>query len=470
MLLWQCRNQDNAGEQLDLIFFSSVTGFGTRLHWFVPCLDFFGFWCCRIGKFGWFVVELLFRTGKYDRLNSLEIVANGSGTTCQFVSKISFRLMSERTKHLEETIMALSIGIVGLPNVGKSTLFNALTKAQTAAAANYPFCTIEPNKAIVAVPDRRLDELSDIVNPQKVQNAVVEFTDIAGLVKGASRGEGLGNQFLSHIRETSAIVHVVRCFESETIIHVDGTVNPLRDIEVINTELVLADIQTMENTMTRLEKQARGDKKMQPLLNTAGRIIEHLNSGRPASSFEEKDSDAFLELTREIRLISSKPVIYAANVDEEGLAQDNEYVKAVRKFAAEQNSEAVKICAKIEEEMAGMIDEERKEFLTALGIAEGGLDQIIHHGYHALGLISYFTAGVKEVRAWTIERGWKAPKAASVIHDDFERGFIRAEVIGFDDFVAAQGEAGARSIGKLRTEGKEYVVNNGDVMHFLFNV
>ena len=366
--------------------------------------------------------------------------------------------------------MALSIGIVGLPNVGKSTLFNALTKAQNAAAANYPFCTIEPNKAIVAVPDRRLDQLSLIVEPQRVQSAIVEFTDIAGLVKGASKGEGLGNQFLSHIRETSAIVHVVRCFESETIIHVDGTVDPLRDIEVINTELVLADIQTLENKISRLDKQAKGDKKVQPLLDTAKKLLDHLNTGRPAISFNEGGSDAIMELTKEISLISLKPVIYAANVDEEGLAEDNDHVKAVHRFATEQNAESVKICAKIEEEMAGMSDEERNEFLSELGVAEGGLDQIINHGYHALGLISYFTAGVKEVRAWTIERGWKAPKAASVIHDDFERGFIRAEVVGFDDFISYQGEAGARTTGKLRTEGKEYVVCNGDVMHFLFNV
>jgi len=371
---------------------------------------------------------------------------------------------------LKEIIMALSIGIVGLPNVGKSTLFNALTKAQNAAAANYPFCTIEPNKAIVAVPDKRLDRLSDIVNPQRIQNAIVEFTDIAGLVRGASKGEGLGNQFLSHIRETSAIVHVVRCFESESIIHVDGSVGPLRDIEVINTELVLADIQTLENRISRLDKQARGDKKIQPLLDMARRALDHLNTGKPASSFNERDSDAFMELIREIRLISMKPVIYAANVDEEGLGEDNEHVKAVHKFAAEQNSHSVKICAKIEEEMSGMSDEERNEFLEALGVSEGGLDQIINHGYHALGLISYFTAGVKEVRAWTIERGWKAPKAAAVIHDDFERGFIRAEVIGYDSFIEHEGEAGARIAGKLRTEGKEYVVSNGDVMHFLFNV
>jgi GTP-binding protein YchF len=371
---------------------------------------------------------------------------------------------------LKEIIMALSIGIVGLPNVGKSTLFNALTKAQNAAAANYPFCTIEPNKAIVAVPDKRLDQLSIIVEPQRVQNAIVEFTDIAGLVRGASKGEGLGNQFLSHIRETSAIVHVVRCFESESIIHVDGTVDPLRDIEVINTELILADIQTLENRISRLDKQARGDKKVQQLLDVAKRTLDHLSTGKPAISFDERESDAFMELIRDVRLISMKPVIYAANVDEEGLAEDNEHVKAVHKFAAEQNAQSVKICAKIEEEMSGMSDEERNEFLEALGVSEGGLAQIIHHGYHALGLISYFTAGVKEVRAWTIERGWKAPKAASVIHDDFERGFIRAEVIAYDNFIEHEGETGARTAGKLRTEGKEYVVCNGDVMHFLFNV
>jgi GTP-binding protein YchF len=366
--------------------------------------------------------------------------------------------------------MALSIGIVGLPNVGKSTLFNALTKDQNAVAANYPFCTIEPNKAIVAVPDERLTRLSDIVNPQRVQHAVVEFTDIAGLVKGASKGEGLGNQFLSHIRETSAIVHVVRCFEDDSIVHVDGAVDPLRDIEVINTELVLADIQTLENRIARLDKQVKGDRKVQPLLDIARELLDHLNSGSPAILFDGRGSDAFTELTKETRLISLKPVIYAANVDEAGLAGDNEHVREVRAFAAKHQAEAVKICAKIEEEMAGLSDEERDEFLESLGQSESGLDQIISRGYHTLGLISYFTAGVKEVRAWTIERGWKAPKAAAVIHDDFERGFIRAEVMGFDDFIEGGGEAGARSAGRLRTEGREYVVSNGDVMHFLFNV
>jgi GTP-binding protein YchF len=337
-------------------------------------------------------------------------------------------------------------------------------------AANYPFCTIEPNKAIVAVPDRRLDQLSDIVNPQRIQNAIVEFTDIAGLVKGASKGEGLGNQFLSHIRETAAIVHVVRCFDDDAIVHVDGTVDPLRDIEVINTELVLADIQTLENRMARLDKQAKADRKLQPLLDMAKRLLDHLNTGGPAMLFAEKESEVFTELTKETRLISLKPVIYAANVDEAGLGEDNAHVRALRSFAAEHNAEAVKICAKIEEEMAGLSDDERSEFLESLDQSESGLDQIINHGYHALGLISYFTAGVKEVRAWTIERGWKAPKAAAVIHDDFERGFIRAEVMAFDDFIEGRGEAGARTAGKLRTEGKEYVVSNGDVMHFLFNV
>jgi len=366
--------------------------------------------------------------------------------------------------------MALSIGIVGLPNVGKSTLFNALTKDQNAVAANYPFCTIEPNKAIVEVPDKRLVQLSDIVNPQRIQNAIVEFTDIAGLVKGASKGEGLGNKFLSHIRETSAIVHVVRCFEDDTIVHVDCNVDPLSDIDVINTELVLADIQTLENRIARLDKQVKGDRKLQPLLDMAKKLLDHLNTGAPAILFSESGSEAFIELTKETRLISAKPVIYAANVDEAGIAEDNEYVKAVHKFAAEHNAESVKICAKIEEEMAGLSDEERNEFLSSLGQHESGLDQIIHHGYHALGLISYFTAGVKEIRAWTIERGWKAPKAAAVIHDDFERGFIRAEVMAFDDFIEGNGEAGARTAGKLRTEGREYVVSNGDVMHFLFNV
>lgn len=367
--------------------------------------------------------------------------------------------------------MSLSVGIVGLPNVGKSTLFNALTEAQNAEAANYPFCTIDPNKAIVTVPDSRMNKLSEIVNPQKVVNAVVEFTDIAGLVKGASKGEGLGNQFLSHIRETSAIVHVVRCFDDENVVHVDGTIDPVRDIEVINTELILADIQSVENRMHKLEKQARGDKKVQPVVDMAKKVIEHLNQNKPVLLFEEKDSDAFIELTSEMRFITNKPVIYAANVDEDGLAEDSEYFNKLKEYAEESGSEVVKVCAKVEEEMVGMAPEEKKEFLESLGSKEeSGLEQVIHKGYHALGLISYFTAGVKEVRAWTITRGWKAPKAASVIHNDFERGFIRAEVISYNDFIECGGEAGAKSAGKMRVEGKEYTVDDGDVMHFLFNI
>ncbi|MBN1500822.1 MAG: redox-regulated ATPase YchF [Spirochaetes bacterium] len=367
--------------------------------------------------------------------------------------------------------MALSIGIVGLPNVGKSTLFNALTEAHNAEAANYPFCTIDPNKAIVTVPDERIDKLTEIVKPQKVQNAVVEFTDIAGLVKGASKGEGLGNQFLSHIRETQAIVHVVRCFENENIVHVDGKIDPVNDIEVINTELILADIQSLENRVIRLEKMVKGDKKLQPLIDISSRIMEHLNSNKPVLSFEGREDDAFIQLTRETRFITNKPVIYAANVDEDSLQKDNDFVKSLVAYAESHGSEVVKVCAKVEEEMAGMSKDEKTEFLESLGShEESGLNQVIHKGYKALGLISYFTAGVKEVRAWTIQDGWKAPKAASVIHNDFERGFIRAEVIAYADFVQFNGEAGAKAAGKMRTEGKEYVVSDGDVMHFLFNV
>ncbi|MGL4369858.1 MAG: redox-regulated ATPase YchF [Spirochaetota bacterium] len=367
--------------------------------------------------------------------------------------------------------MALSVGIVGMPNVGKSTTFNALTKAQNAQAANYPFCTIDPNKAIVPVPDVRMKKLSDIVIPDKIQCATVEFVDIAGLVKGASKGEGLGNQFLSHIRDTSAIIHLVRCFDDPNVIHVDGSVDPIRDIDVINTELLLADIQSLEKKIERLDKQARMDKKLQGQLDIAKELLVHLNEGKPAAVFPKRDEEPYLALEREMRFISAKKVIFGANVDEAALSADNDYVAAVRKYADENGAEVVKICAKVEEEMAGMSDDEREEFLSSLGSHDGsGLEQIIHKGYKALGLISYFTAGKIEVRAWTIQKGWKAPKAASVIHNDFERGFIRAEVISYDDYIACKGESGARASGKLRTEGKEYEVKDGDVMHFLFNV
>lgn len=367
--------------------------------------------------------------------------------------------------------MALSIGIVGLPNVGKSTLFNSLSKAAKAEAANYPFCTIEPNKAIVPVPDKRLDQLSAIVNPEKIQQAVVEFTDIAGLVKGASQGEGLGNQFLSHIRETSAIVHVIRCFDDPNVVHVDGAVDPLRDIDVINTELLLADIQTLEKRLEKMVKMAKQDKKLQSLVDFSQSVLEHLNNGGPASSFEASDEDLAALFDNEIRLITAKEVIYAANVDEDGLSEDSSHVTALKEFASKSGHPVVKVCAKLEEEMREMDEEEKSEFLQSLGTdGSSGLDHIIQMSYDTLGLISYFTAGVKEVRAWTINKGWKAPKAASVIHNDFERGFIRAEVISFQDFIENKGEAGAKNAGKVRTEGKEYVVEDGDVMHFLFNV
>lgn len=366
--------------------------------------------------------------------------------------------------------MALSIGIVGLPNVGKSTTFNALTKEQNAEAANYPFCTIEPNKAIVPLPDARVDKLAELVSPERIQNATVEFVDIAGLVEGASKGEGLGNQFLGNIRETSAIVHVVRCFDDDNVIHVNAKPDPRHDVAIINTELIMADIEQIDRKVERLSRQVKGDKKLQPLLDVAERLKAYLNDGNPASGFDERDSDPYRELESELRLITAKKVIFAANVDEEALGTDNAYVTQLREVATEQNAELVKLCAKVEEDMAGLSDEERVEFLQSMGAEESGLEQVIQKGYDALGLISYFTAGVKEVRAWTIENGWTAPQAAGVIHTDFERGFIRAEVIAYDKFVHHGSEAAAKSAGDLSVEGKEYIVHDGDVMHFRFNV
>lgn len=366
--------------------------------------------------------------------------------------------------------MALGIGIVGLPNVGKSTTFNALTKTQNAEAANYPFCTIEPNKAIVPLPDARIDKLAELVKPEKVIYATVEFFDIAGLVRGASKGEGLGNQFLANIRETSAIVHVVRCFEDENVIHVSGAIDPRDDIEVINTELMLADLQQLEGKIDRLNRQVKGDKKLQPVLDLANELKAMLETGQPVIAHPEREGEAFRTLNNEMRFLTGKTVIYAANVDEEHLTEDNDYVRAVRALAEEQNAEVVKICAKLEEEMAGLSDAERQEFLSSLGVEESGLDQVIRKGFDALGLINYFTAGPKEVRAWTIRQGFKAPQAAGVIHTDFERGFIRAEVIPYAAYVQYGTESAAKAAGAMRVEGKEYVVQDGDVMHFRFNV
>ncbi len=365
--------------------------------------------------------------------------------------------------------MALSIGIVGLPNVGKSTLFNALTKAQNAQAANYPFCTIEPNKAVVPVPDSRLQALADLANPQRLLPATVDFYDIAGLVKGASKGEGLGNKFLANIRETAAILHVVRCFEDDDVVHVDGSVDPLRDIDIIETELIIADAQSVENRVERLAKQSKAGKEFKLKYEKGKKLLDHLLQGQPASSYPEKDDDV-AEIIRELGLLTAKKVIYLANVDEEGLQEDNAHITAVRNIAAERGSDVVLVSAKMEEELLGLSDEEQQEYLDSYGVSESGLVKVIRTGYTTLGLISYFTVGPKEVRAWTINAGDKAPRAAAAIHTDFERGFIRAEVISYDDYISNGTEAKCRAAGVLRSEGKEYVVKDGDIIHFLFNV
>jgi GTP-binding protein YchF len=366
--------------------------------------------------------------------------------------------------------MALSIGIVGLPNVGKSTLFNALTKAQNAESANYPFCTIEPNKATVPVPDKRVDTLTEIAKPQKTLYATIDFIDIAGLVRGASKGEGLGNQFLGNIREAAAILEVVRCFEDDNITHVEGSVDPLRDIETIETELLLADIQAVEKRLDKLQRASKGDKTMRPTVEAMERLLAYLNEGKPASTFPDRKIDCLAAQFKELALLSDKKIIYCANVDEGGLLEDNAHVQRLAEFAASRGCDMVKICAKVEEELQGLDEAEAQEMLESFGINESGLVQVIRTGYHTLGLISYFTVGVKEVRAWTIRNGWTAPQAAGVIHSDFERGFIRAEVIGYNDYVQHKTEAACRSVGVLRSEGKEYIVKDGDVVHFLFNV